>query len=269
MAERLFGIDFSGAKRAGNAIWVAQGELDGSRVRIASCKPGSSLAGSGPERSRCLAAVVELIAGQPDAVFGCDFPFSLPAAMIEDATWRTFALALASRHATAESFLADCRRRGCGREIRRVCDRESRVPFAAYNLRIYRQTYHGICDVLAPLVRAGAAIVLPMEAARTGRPWVIETCPASTLKHAGLYRSYKGRSAAARDARRGVIDDLVRRGWLAPLRPSLRRLAVDNAGGDALDSMVAAMATGRALAAGAFMARGADERETIEGRVYY
>ncbi len=210
------------------------------------------------------------MAGQPDAVIGCDFPFSLPAAMIEAPTWRDFALGLASRYATAESFLADCRRRGRGHEIRRACDRESRVPFAAYNLRIYRQTYHGIRDVLAPLVRAGDAVVLPMEAARAGRPWVIETCPASTLKHAGLYRSYKGRSTAARDARRRVIDGLVRRGWLAPLKPSLRRVAIDNAGGDALDSMIAAMATGRAYTAGALKApRGVDGHEEIEGRVYY
>ncbi len=269
MADRIFGIDFSGAEKAGDAIWIAEGRLDGVRARIEDCRPASQLPGSGCERGRCLPALVAFIAGQRAAVFGCDFPFSLPAGMIEETNWRAFALTLADRFPTAESFLADCRSRGGGREIRRACDRESRVPFAAYNLRIYRQTYHGIRDVLAPLLRDDGAVVLPMDAPRTGLPWLIETCPASTLKHAGLYPSYKGKSSAARAARRGIVDGLVRRGWLAPLSPGLRRLALDNTGGDALDSMIAAMAIGRAYAAGEFTRTSSDGAEAIEGRVYY
>ena len=154
MVDRIFGIDFSGAEKAGDAIWIAEGRLNGGRVRIEGCRPASQLPGSGCERSRCLPALVAFVAGQRSAVFGCDFPFSLPAGMIEETSWRVFALTLADRFPTAESFMADCRSRGGGREIRRACDRESRVPFAAYNLRIYRQTYHGIRDILAPLLRS-------------------------------------------------------------------------------------------------------------------
>lgn len=269
MVDRIFGIDFSGAEKAGDTIWIAEGRLDGGRVRIDGCHPASQLPGSGCERSRCLPALVAFVAGQRSAVFGCDFPFSLPAGMIEETSWRVFALTLADRFPTAESFMADCRSRGGGREIRRACDRESRVPFAAYNLRIYRQTYHGIRDVLAPLLRDDGAAVLPMERARTDRPWVVETCPASTLKHAGLYPSYKGTGTAAHAARRSIVDGLVRRGWLAPLPPGLRRLALDNTGGDALDSMIAAIATGRAYAVGEFTRASSDAAEAIEGRVYY
>jgi hypothetical protein len=268
MAERIFGVDFSGAEKAGDAIWIAEACINGSRVHLESCWPASALPGSGSERARCLAALVAFIASQRSAVIGCDFPFSLPVTMIDEPSWRAFALGFADRYPTAQSFLADCRQRAGGREIRRACDRNSRVPFAAYNLRIYRQTYHGIRDVLAPLLRSDSAVVLPMDRARAGRPWVIETCPASTLKHAGLYLSYKGRSAAATDARRAVIAGLVRRGWLAPLSPALRRLAIDNSGGDALDSIIAAMATTRVHAAGGF-AEGCDGVEGMEGRVYY
>jgi len=269
MAERVIGIDFSGAQKAGHAIWIAEAHIDGERVCIDSCGPAADLVGSGPERAHCLPALVAFIAAQRNAIIGCDFPFSLPEAMVHGGSWRDFALGLGARFSCAEDFLADCRRRANGREIRRACDRESRVPFAAYNLRIYRQTYHGIRDVLAPLLRTGDAAVLPMERPRSDRPWVIETCPASTLKHAGLYPSYKGRSDAARGARRQIVNGLIRRGLLAPLSRSLRRLAIENQGGDALDSMVAAAATARAHRAGAFPDTIPNRCELVEGRVYF
>ncbi|MGH6929721.1 MAG: hypothetical protein ACREEV_15495 [Dongiaceae bacterium] len=268
MIDRIVGIDFSGASAAGSAIWVAEARLDAGRVCIESCRPAADLPASHRHRDRCLPALVAYVGQMRRAIVGCDFPFSLPAPMIEAPSWRAFALAFGERFPTAEAFLEDCRRRGNGREIRRACDRESRVPFAAYNLRIYRQTFHGIRDFLAPLVRDGIA-VLPMEAAKGDRPWVVETCPASTLKHADLYPPYKGTSAAARDARKRILRGLVRRGLLSPLSPSLQRLAVDNTGGDALDSMIAAAATGRAYLAGAFMQPAIAVHEHLEGRVYY
>lgn len=269
MAERIIGIDFSGAEKAGNAIWIAEARIDGERVHIERCGPAAGLVGSGPERARCLPALVDFIAAQRNVIVGCDFPFSLPSTMIDAVGWREFALGLGSRFPSAEDFLADCRRRSNGREIRRACDREARVPFAAYNLRIYRQTYYGIRDVLAPLLRTGGAVVLPMERPRADRPWMLETCPASTLKHASLYPSYKGRSDAARAARRHIANGLVRRGLLAPLSRSLRRLAIENQDGDALDSMVAAAATGRACLAGVFRDMIPKRSELVEGRVYF
>jgi hypothetical protein len=269
MTKRVIGIDFSGAEKAGDAIWISEAKMDGDCVHIESCGPATDLTGSGAERARCLAALVTFIAAQRNAIAGCDFPFSLPAEFLDGVSWRNFALGLEGRFAAAEDFLADCRRRAGGREIRRACDRESRVPFAAYNLRIYRQTYHGIRDVLAPLLRTGDAVVLPMEGSKPDRPWVIETCPASTLKHAGLYPSYKGRSDDARAARRRIVDGLVGRGILAPLSRSLRRLAIENQGGDALDSMVAAAATARAYRSGAFRDIIPSRFELVEGRVYF
>jgi hypothetical protein len=269
MVERVIGIDFSGAEKAGDAIWIAEGHVDGERVCIERCCSAADLVDSGPERARCLPALVEFIAAQQRTIIGCDFPFSLPAPMMDGVGWRAFALGLGGRFSSADDFLRDCRRRANGREIRRACDRESRVPFAAYNLRIYRQTYHGIRDVLAPLLRASSAVMLPMETARRDRPWVIETCPASTLKHAGLYPSYKGRTEVARAARRHIVNGLVQRGLLVPLSRTLRRLAIENHGGDALDSMVAAMATGRAYRAGAFTDIIPSRHELVEGRVYF
>ena len=268
MIDRFVGIDFSGAATAGSAIWIAEGQLDEGRVRIESCRPAAALPCSHRDRDRCLPALVAYLGQLGPAIVGCDFPFSLPASMIDEPTWRGFALNFGQRFASAEAFLSDCRRRGNGHEIRRACDRHSRVPFAAYNLRIYRQTYHGIRDLLAPLLRDRAATILPMEAPDDGRPWVIETCPASTLKHANLYPSYKGTDGDAREARRRILQGLVQNGLLSLPSSALQRLAVDNIGGDALDSMIAAAATGRAYLAGAF-AQPVAANEHLEGRVYY
>lgn len=269
MIERVLGIDFSGAKAAGKAIWIAEARIDGQRIHIDSCRSAADLPRSGPSRPQCLPVLVDYVAAQRHTVIGCDFPFSLPASMIDAADWRTFALGFGDHFASAEDFLADCRRRANGRESKRACDRASKVPFAAYNLRIYRQTFHGIRDFLAPLLRGGHAVVLPMERPDGARPWVIETCPASTLKHADLYPSYKGPGVAARRSRKAIIDGLVRRLKLAPLSRTLRQLAVDNTGGDALDSIVAAVATGRAYLAGHFHGHASTAAEGIEGRVYF
>jgi hypothetical protein len=266
--DRIVGIDFSGAAAAGSAIWVAEARLEAGRVCIESCRPAADLPASHRDRDQCLPALVAYVRQLQRTIIGCDFPFSLPATMIEAPSWRAFVTAFGERFPTAEAFLEDCRRRGNGREIRRACDRDSRTPFAAYNLRIYRQTFHGIRDFLAPLVRDGIA-VLPMETAKGDRPWVIETCPASTLKHADLYPPYKGTSAAAREARRRILRGLVRRGLLSTPSPCLGRLAVDNIGGDALDSMIAAAATGRAYLAGAFIQPVIAAHEHLEGWVYY
>src|SRR5262249_56357853 len=107
------------------------------------------------------------------------------------------------------------------------------------------------------------AVVLPMERPQGALPWVIETCPASTLKHADLYPSYKGRGDDARAARVAILHGLVRRKLLAPLPPALRRLSIENAGGDALDSIIAAAATAPAYLAGRF-AEGASPAGRME-----
>ena len=269
MIERILGIDFSGAASAGKSIWISEAHLDGRRVHIEGCRSAAELPGSGPSRTQCLPVLVEHVGAQRCAVVGCDFPFSLPAIMIDAADWRTFALGFGERFERADDFLGDCRRRAFGRELKRACDSESRVPFSAYNLRIYRQTFHGIRDFLAPLLRGSRAVVLPMEQPDGPRPWIVETCPASTLKHADLYPSYKGPGAAARDARATIINGLVGRRLIAPLSSAIRRLALDNTGGDALDSIIAAAATGRAYLTGQFSPRGCAGQERIEGRVYF
>ena len=268
MIDRVIGIDFSGAKDAGKRIWIAEAEIGDRELRITSCRAATELPGSGLRREQCLPALVAWIAGQGPVTAGCDFPFGLPATMIDAPSWKDFALGLGERYANAERFMADCRRRAKRRELKRGCDRAARVPFAAYNLRIYRQTFHGIRDFLAPLVRDHGARVVPMQRCSPRQLRIIETCPASTLKAARLYPSYKGKGAERHKARRAIVEGLTAIGLLPDLPAEIERVAIDNSGGDALDSIIAACATARCLKAGQF-AEPVDGTGRIEGRVYF
>src|SRR5262249_55316232 len=150
------------------------------------------------------------------------------------------------------------------REPKRVTDVESKTPWCAFNIRLYRQSYHGMAEVLRPLVIANKALVLPMQAPRPDLSWLIETCPASALRHFGWRGSYKG--AALGDQRRRILKALQEAGLLNALPRFLSARVVEDAGGDALDSIIAALATGRALRDLAIGLGGGDR---LEGRVYY
>jgi hypothetical protein len=190
------------------------------------------------------------------------------------------------RYPDAEAFRAICREQAGDRELKRVTDVETRTPFCVYNLRLYRQTFYGIRDVLGPLMRTGSVSVLPMQPADPQKSWVVEICPASTLKSKGLYVPYKGNLArpsaaakgskgprgqgsqrppvrapeSARAAKRSIVcstegrragrarilKDIEETEPLSITSAELRRSILDDAGGDALDSLIAAVATRRA-----------------------
>ncbi|MEP0846858.1 MAG: hypothetical protein HRF50_08565 [Phycisphaerae bacterium] len=266
--EFVFGVDFSGAALAGCKIWLTR--LDRSsedRPAVADCRPAMRLPGGGPAREEALRALRNWISAHPAAPFGLDFPMGLPEVLVPERDWVGFASGFAQRYPTAQAFRADCRRAAGGRDLKRLTDIETRTPFSPYNLRLYRQTYHGIRDVLAPLIAAGQAVALPMQAARDGVAWLLETCPASLLKRAGLYRPYKGTGRAHRAARRRIlaaVQDLE--GVALPSR-AIQETLVDEPEGDALDSLLAAVAVWRTIRIG-----GVDEPVgdlyRLEGRVY-
>ena len=267
----VIGVDFSGAVGAGRLIWLAEATpLRNGRLRLISCQPASALPGSAEDRARCLAALVDYVAMRPDTAFGCDFPFSLPTALGGGAAWLDYVAAFARRFADAEAFRVACQV-SAGRELRRVTDKEARVPFCAWNIRLYRQTYHGIAGVLAPLALSGRAAVLPMQPATPGRALLLEICPASLLRRLGLYGKYgpyKGAAPACCAARRQIFDSLVAAGLIEAPSPDLRQVILDNRGGDALDSAIAAIACHRALQEPGFD-RPRTRDEAFEGRVYF
>lgn len=265
--RRPFGIDFSGAQKAGKAIWIAEGRIGRKGiVALVDCIPALVLPGSGVDRAPALAAVVRLVAATSDGIFGCDFPVGLPRSVMQAPDWRRFIAEFGARYADADSFRAGCRRLADGCELRRDTDRRAKTPFCPWNLRLYRQTYHGLAHVIAPLHLSRRAAVLPVERPYAGRTWIAETCPASVLKHLGLYRSYKGKNERARKMRREIMDALIERGYLLPPTKALRDRLTQDHGGDALDAAIACLAAAAAL-------KRLDEPvapdERLEGKVYF
>lgn len=214
-----------------------------------------------------MAALRALIAVSPSAVVGCDFPFGLPAALVDATSWEAFVLGFGERYATPESFRAACRARARGRELKRAADVVASVPFASYNLRIYRQTFYGIRDLLSPLVRARRIAVLPMMRLRQDVALVMEVCPASALKRLGLYEPYKGRGLDRERARSRILATLVARDDVLPPAEHLCRKMLSDTQGDALDSFIAAMIAFWASQREASLVID-DPMTLIEGRVY-
>lgn len=212
----VYGVDFSGARDAGRRIWLAEGPVGDGRLRIEHCYPAEELPGSGRDRAAALGALRRLVAAAPRAAFGLDFPFGLPRPLLEGAeSWEAFVLSFPGNYPGADAFRQRCRARHPPGELKRETDRETKTPFAPYNLRLYRQTYYGIRQVLYPLVRDGAACVLPMHARCPGRAWVLEICPASTLKWAGLpAQQYKARTVEGRRTREAILAGIEARGGI-------------------------------------------------------
>lgn len=263
----IHGVDFSGAVDAGRKIWIASGVIEGSALRIEACRSAETLPGSGRNRGRCLKALRDFIGEQQGCSFGFDFPFGLPRALVKEKSWKDFVLAFARRYATPEKFRAACYGAAGGFELRRVTDLESRTPFSPYNLRLYRQTYFGIRDLLGPLVRDRLTCVLPMQKRLPGRPWLLEICPASVLKRKRLYQPYKGNGQARRAARARILRGIEEGGLSIPA-PALRSLIVKDRDGDALDSVIAAFATFRTVSDPASLAARGNDAYALEGYVY-
>jgi len=266
LPSKVYGIDFSGAQDAGNRIWIASARALDTGVEVEDCYQAKCLADSAIDRDRCLSALRHFIARQGVCACGLDFPFGLPGTLVEANTWEEFVLSFGSRYPDAERFRQNCWETARSCEERRDTDRESKTPFSPYNLRLYRQTYYGIRDVLAPLVKDKAVSVLPMQNKAPVKPWLLEVCPASTLERMGLYHPYKGRSK--RGSREHILEGIENTRVVTIKRSALRTTILDDPGGDALDSIIAAYATFRAIDALADPGVSVSSNSMLEGYVY-
>jgi hypothetical protein len=263
--RRVLGVDFSGASDAGRKIWIAECRRGrGQRLQLVDLLPAAALPGGGVTPAVAIAALARHVVSRPDTIAGFDFPFTLPKAVIDTARWEAFAAGFAARFPEPDSFRAWALRRAGGRELRRAADRAAKTPFNSYNLRIYRQTWWGITHLLGPLLAADAAIVRPYQPLPPSpQPILIEACPASSLKALGFYPAYKGRDAAHRRARQAILNRLIDCGLIDRPAPGVQRVLLDNAGGDALDSVIAAIATAHAE-----IGVEPDRDQRIEGIIY-
>ena len=245
LRTKVAGVEFSGAKNAGRAIWIAEGERTPYGVSIDRVTRAEDLPGGGATFAPAMTALVDHVSSLTESVVGFDFPFSLPKPLITQRSWTAFARHFADAYPEPDTFREACRTASGGRELKRRCDVDARVPWCAYNLRLYRQTWAGIRHVLWPLARDGRARIVPMQEIAHERPMIAEICPASLLKREGLYAPYKGRGDALRDARANILKSLTARGVLSPVRGKLRATILDNPGGDALDAVLAAVGAAR------------------------
>ncbi|MDQ7248024.1 hypothetical protein [Dongia sedimenti] len=258
-------MDFSGAADAGRKIWIAEARRGrGNRLKLIDLRSAAELPGGGIDPRTAIAALAAHIVREPDTIAGCDFPFTLPMQVIDRPSWDALIADFALRFQNPDSFRQWALQRAEGRELRRAADREAKTPFNSYNLRIYRQTWWGIAYLLGPLVARGQASVRPYHPLPAKpHPIVIEACPASSLKSIGFYPAYKGRSGAHRLERKAVLRKLVDCGLLERPKANIERILLDNIGGDALDAVIAAVATAHAATE-----REPDLAQRIEGIIY-
>jgi hypothetical protein len=270
--ENIYGVDFSGAKEAGRTIWIAHARSGRGRMRLVNVRNLGELCGT-VERAGAMAHLRGMIGGSRSALWAMDFPFGLPVEVMERGqSWRGLLEFVGAWADGAHELGLWCVRRAerkSGRKhIYRRSDRAVRTPFSCYHYRIIHQTFHGMREILRPLV--GVASVLPFAPA-DGRPVIVEACPSSTLKRMGLpYQNYKQIGGGALTARRRG----TRRTILAALEkhvritPGQRRVLMADKGGDALDAVIAAVGAEFAWRTLDHAALAADRRVRREGYIY-
>jgi hypothetical protein len=227
----LHGVDFSGAESGGSAkIRVVTRDLGA---------PAAPVRSEGRFDRRSLARAI--LASREDGRAHCwriDAPQGLPLATVQElelpAQWR----------AVAESMLAQGSprhwrhsvRERTRREPRRRCDLELHTPMAPMNLRVFKQTWSFVCELLLPLAEAGVRVE-PVAGPADARVVVCEGCPASVLRALGWpHRGYKGAGAPPAAVRAELLRRLRALGVAVP--EALAQEAVRDEEGDLLDALL-------------------------------
>ncbi|MDZ7697755.1 MAG: DUF429 domain-containing protein [Deltaproteobacteria bacterium] len=259
-----------GAQDAGNKTWIARGVPNNDKLIIHECFKARDLPNSGRRLRSCLPALVNLIKNTANAAFGMDFPFGLHTSLIREHTWDEFVLAFSSRYMDPEDFKRKCFVESGNRELRRRTDDKAQTPFSPYNLRLYKQTYYGISKVLLPVVKDKSARILPFHKPILGKALILEICPTSTLKAMGLTSThYKGRDDNHRKNRQKMLKSIERKSQIKIEKSEIMRKITEDKGGDALDSVIAALATFNATHKKSGSIPYEDKYSIIEGYVYF
>jgi hypothetical protein len=278
--DSIYGVDFSGAKLAGRNIWIARLEISRhSRTppRLLSLTSLEALAGT-PERDPALKHLVQMIRRSERALWALDFPFGLPTEIMPaGARWHDQLMFLRLAKNGAYDVGLECleraRKLGGALHIRRATDSEAKTPFDCYHYRIIYQFFHGVRDVLGPLVNSRGTTILPFQYARLPRASrvLVEACPSSTLKRLGMpHQNYKqpagGRLTAKRlRTRRTILEKLSQH---VRFDEGQRRTMMRNPGGDAIDAVLAAVGAAQSWRLTDHRAVARHRRYPREGRLY-
>lgn len=259
--ETVYGVDFSGAKDAERNIWIAGGPLTNNRLEIDTVGTARSVFDqvvSGRDDTH--EALVDWLREKESAVVGMDFPFGLPEFLVkkiieDSSSWTEFVEAFPPDNLTDESKFAEWGKeetRTHSNNERTFCKRETDGPVGAkspYGFIGDTITFYGIRNVLFPLVSEGEVTVPPMQKTAFEPPLtILETYPSGTLDQLGLCRqNYKGGKESEKKRRRRNLDGLTEEIGVSLADSVDKEEIIENAGGDALDAVVAAAAAFRAV----------------------
>lgn len=264
---RVHGIDFSGAKRAGEKVWVASGEYD-ETLTIEQVRRATALFGSA-DRGTVLAGLREWILEQEGAV-GLDCSFGLPRQVHPYGSWRAFCERFPGAFDSPEELQGTCAERtkaitgGERTYLKRATDERTNAR-SPYHWLVGSQTYYGIGELVAPLVERGVAVE-PMAPVPDADVRLLEIYPAATLRALGLPDTkYKGGHDGEHERRETILAGL--REWGVILPEGIEGTLLHDFEGDALDSVVAAVAVARAAEHG-FAVREKSAYDPVEGYIY-
>jgi len=233
----LHGVDFSGADGGGAAkIRIAERDLAArSAVRVRGRL----------DRNGLRRAILESRDDGREHLWRIDAPFGLPLACFAESrpeglpegelSWRQVAEWM-SGFGTAREWRG-AMRDSSRKEPKRACDREFRTPLAPMNLRVFKQTFTVITEILLPLADEGVAIEPVSMPAGGSRVRVCEGCPASILlRKEWPAKGYKGSGEPPRVRREEIIRLLRKDGLEIPSQFAVE--AIHDEEGDLLDALI-------------------------------
>lgn len=256
--EQVFGVDFSGASTPGGRIWITKGsvtECEGNSDPTLMIESVRSAADrfDVTDRVAVLAELCDFVSERTEAVFGFDFPFGLPHAVLETtdfSTWTEFVEGFKTEFKNEDDdpqkFRQECAKRAGENNpayVRRETDWQhgGQCP---YGNQIQYQTYFGISQLLAPLVTNERITVAPMQCVESGTPVLIETYPAAVFGRLGAYRQGYKNHDGAEDRRERNLTYLETNGSLQICEKCRNRAIASD---DALDSLACACGAWRAI----------------------
>ena len=259
----VVGINFSGAQDAGRYIWLAEGTISSGVLSISCCKQASDIFGKS-DKSPVFKDLVNWIDSLTTTTVGIDFPFGVPEVVVKTmfnaSSWSEFVDNQRWSKLAPDQFRQRCK--DFANSELRDTDAMHRAD-CPHSIRMYKQTFHGIRDLLSPLLDRNVSVA-PMV--NNGNPTILETYPAATLaREDDLFAArYKNYSSPRNRMKRNVqalssLQDI-------DVSTISNNKIIDDKRGNALDSIVAALATFRAVnKSNPF---GVSPQTPIEGYIY-
>ncbi len=282
LIHTIYGVDFSGAKLAGENIWIAMAgvadagvSLGNAKLRLLTLDRLADLA-STAERGTSLGYLVQMILTSKQALWGIDFPFALPIEIVDSGWGLKEQIEWVRSHGgDAYSFGRECVelaiKIGDKMHIRRETDRQTKTPFDCYHYRIICQTFHGMRDVLGKIHGTKGTIIPPFDRMRKFDRAVVEACPGSTLKRWGVpHNNYKQPAGGALEPKRIKNRKIIltRLREVIEISPAHLRAIQRNPGGDALDAVLAAVGVWETWTRSDWKAIAKHPRYSREGMVF-